>query len=90
MLSAPVNIPAPDLRERHAELDAKSRVVVLCGTGHRSSLAASLLLQRGFQYVRNFSGGMMGYAAAGMGEACPLCLAPHGPRFLGRPPGTRG
>lgn len=84
-----VNIPAPDLRERYRELDAGSRIVTLCGTGHRSSLGASLLLQRGFREIRNLSGGMMGYAAAGMSEACPLCVAPHGPRFLGGPRGTR-
>lgn len=84
-----VSIPAPDLRERYRELDAESRIVVLCGTGQRSSLAASLLLQRGFKDVRNLSGGMMGYAAAGFSGSCPLCVAPHGPRFQGRPPGTR-
>jgi len=84
-----VNIPAPDLSERYRGLDAGSRIVTLCGTGHRSSLGASLLLQRGFREIRNLSGGMMGYAAAGMSEACPLCVAPHGPRFLGGPRGTR-
>ena len=84
-----VNIPVPDLRERHRELGAGSRIVTLCGTGQRSSLGASLLLQRGFQDVRNLSGGMMGFAAAGMSEACPLCVAPHGPRFLGRASGDK-
>ena len=63
------------------------RIVTLCGTGHRSSMAASLLLQRGFDKVHNLSGGMMGYAAAGLAPTCPLCVSPHGPRFMGKPSG---
>jgi len=82
-----INIPAPDLRHRHVELDSRSRIVTLCGTGHRSSMAASLLLQKGFESVHNLSGGMMGYAAAGLAPACPLCVSPHGPRFMGKPSG---
>ncbi len=83
-----INIPAPDLRFRHVELNPGSRIVTLCGTGHRSSLAASLLLRRGFEKVYNLSGGMMGYAAAGLAPACPLCVSPHGPRFMGKPAGV--
>ncbi|NLI96898.1 MAG: MBL fold metallo-hydrolase [Synergistaceae bacterium] len=79
-----VNIPAPELRHRFAELDPGSRIVTVCGTGHRSSLAASLLLQRGFKNVHNLAGGMMGYAEAGLGPSCPLCVSPHGPRFMGK------
>lgn len=78
-----VNIPAPDLRFRFDELDSRARVVTVCGTGHRSSLAASLLMQRGFSSVTNLSGGMMGYSAAGLAPTCPLCVSPHGPRFTG-------
>jgi hydroxyacylglutathione hydrolase len=33
--------------------------------------------------VFNVAGGMTGYAAAGLGQACPMCVAPHGPRFIG-------
>ncbi len=84
-----VNIPAPDLRHRFVELDPGSRIVTLCGTGHRSSMAASLLLQRGFEKVHNLSGGMMGYAAAGLAPACPLCVSPHGPRFMGKQAGKQ-
>jgi glyoxylase-like metal-dependent hydrolase (beta-lactamase superfamily II)/rhodanese-related sulfurtransferase len=78
-----VNIPAPELRTRFVELDPDSRIVTLCGTGHRSSLGASLLLQRGFKTVYNLAGGMMGTAAAGLAPACALCVSPHGPRFTG-------
>ena len=79
-----VNIPAPDLRSRHGELPRDSRIVVVCSTGHRSSLGASLLKRDGFKDVWNVAGGMMGYGAAGFAPACPMCKAPHGPAFLGK------
>jgi glyoxylase-like metal-dependent hydrolase (beta-lactamase superfamily II)/rhodanese-related sulfurtransferase len=78
-----VNIPAPDLRTRHAELKPDVAAALICSTGHRSSLGAALLLQQGFVEVYNIAGGMTGYAAAGLGQECPMCIAPHGPRFLG-------
>lgn len=79
-----VNIPLPDLRSRHTELDPQAHTVTICSTGHRSSMAASLLRQRGFQHVSNVAGGMTAYAAAGYGPACPMCVIPHGSRFLGQ------
>ncbi len=79
-----VNIPAPDLRTRHGELPGDSRIIAICSTGHRSSLAASLLKREGFKDVWNVAGGMMGYSAAGFAPACPMCKAPHSPAFLGK------
>lgn len=79
-----VNIPAPAVRTRYTELDPNARIVVICGTGHRSSMAASLLKQRGFKDVVNASGGMTGYTAAGFAPECPVCVVPHGPRFIGQ------
>jgi rhodanese-related sulfurtransferase len=76
-----VNIPFPELRTRSGELDPTLPIVVLCGSGQRSSLGASLLKQRGFQRVYNVSGGMTGYSAAGYAPECPVCVAPHLPRF---------
>lgn len=74
-----INIPAPDLRHRSGELPKSKPVVLMCSTGHRSSLGAALLKQQGFEDVYNVAGGMTGYSAAGYGEACPLCVAPHLP-----------
>ncbi len=74
-----VNIPAPDLRKRYNELDQRVPIVTICNTGHRSSLAASLLKQNGFTDVSNMAGGMMGYNMAGFGPECPVCIAPHLP-----------
>ena len=79
-----INIPAPDLRKRHTELDPKIPVVTICNTGHRSSLGASLLKQHGFKDVSNLAGGMTGYNAAGYGPECPSCVAPHLPIALGK------
>lgn len=82
-IAGALNIPAPDLRERFRELDPALPLGVICSTGHRSSLAASLLKQRGFTEVYNVAGGMTGYSAAGFAPECPVCVIPHGPRFLG-------
>ena len=79
-----VNIPAPMLRTRHTELDPNRDIVLVCSTGHRSSLAASILKRQGFTRVWNVAGGMTGYAAAGFSPECPLCVVPHGPRFMGK------
>jgi hydroxyacylglutathione hydrolase len=79
-----VNIPAPDLRERYRELHPEAPLVVICSTGHRSSLAASLLLQRGFTNLINAAGGMTGYGAAGFAPRCEVCFIPHASHFLGK------
>ncbi len=77
-----INMPAPQLRTRHAELDPGIPVVMICSTGHRSSLAASLLKQHGFKEVSNAAGGMTAYAAVGYGPECRMCVGSHGPRFV--------
>ncbi len=74
-----MNIPAPDLRKRYNELDPKIPTVVICNTGHRSSLGASILMRHGFTDVSNVAGGMTGFNAAGYGAECPMCVVPHGP-----------
>ena len=77
-----INIPFPDLRKRYNELDPKIPIVVICNTGHRSSLGASLLKQYGFKDVSNMAGGMTGYNMAGFGPECAMCVAPHGPSVI--------
>jgi rhodanese-related sulfurtransferase len=59
------NIPSPDMRKRHRELPGDTPIAVICGTGMRSSLAASILQRNGFKDVKNVAGGMNGYLAAG-------------------------
>jgi hydroxyacylglutathione hydrolase len=79
-----VNIPAPDLRKRYSELDSTIPTVLICSTGIRSSLSASILKQHGFRDVFNSAGGMTAYGAVGYGPECPVCVIPHGPHFLGK------
>ncbi|MFC1780838.1 rhodanese-like domain-containing protein [Planctomycetota bacterium] len=75
-----VNIPSPELRTRHKELNKNKPVVLVCSTGHRSSLGASLLQQQDFRELYNVAGGMTGYSAAGFAAECPMCMAPHVPQ----------
>jgi glyoxylase-like metal-dependent hydrolase (beta-lactamase superfamily II)/rhodanese-related sulfurtransferase len=75
-----MNIPAPELRWRSKELDKNKPVILICSTGHRSSLGASLLQQQGFSELYNVAGGMTGYSAAGYAAECPMCMAPHVPQ----------
>jgi rhodanese-related sulfurtransferase len=79
-----VNIPAPDLRKRYRELEPETPIVVMCSTGHRSSLGTSLLKQHGFKEVFNAAGGMTAYSAADYAPECPMCVIPHGPDFMVR------
>ncbi len=53
-----------DLPELH--LDTRRPVVVICGSGYRSSIACSLLQQRGFEQVWNALGGMAAWREAGL------------------------
>ena len=79
-----INIPASDLRTRYRELDKSRKTVVLCSSGNRSSLGASILSQHGFAKVTNVAGGMTGYSAAGHIRECKACVNPHGSRFFAR------
>jgi len=74
-----INMPTPDTRTRYTELDPKLPTVVICNSGHRSTMACAILQQHGFAEVYNVAGGMLGVAAVGKAPACPMCVAPHGP-----------
>jgi glyoxylase-like metal-dependent hydrolase (beta-lactamase superfamily II)/3-mercaptopyruvate sulfurtransferase SseA len=82
-LDGAMNIAAPDVRRRHPEVPRDRPVYVICNSGHRSSLACSILLQQGFKNVSNVVGGMMGFSAAGLIGTCPICVAPHLPAVQG-------
>ncbi|MCU0610201.1 MAG: rhodanese-like domain-containing protein [Candidatus Eisenbacteria bacterium] len=60
-----INIPATQVRTRCGELPKDRKIVVVCGSGPRSSMAASLLQRAGFSRVCNVAGGMEGFKAAG-------------------------
>lgn len=56
-LEAAVNIPVDDLRERLSEIPRGPKVFVYCRGGYRSYLATRILLNHGWQDVRNIQGG---------------------------------
>ena len=59
-----VNIPVGQLPDRTGELDPRKPTVVYCAGGYRSSVAASLLRQRGFADVSDVLGGFGAWAEA--------------------------
>ena len=59
-----VNIPVGQLPDRTDELDPRKPTVVYCAGGYRSSVAASLLRQRGFADVSDVLGGYGAWAEA--------------------------
>jgi rhodanese-related sulfurtransferase len=78
-----VHIPVQDLRTEYTRLDDSAPILIMCGGGQRSSLGASILKRKGLKNLFNIAGGMSGFRAAGYVPVCPMCQAPHGPRFLG-------
>ena len=57
MIGDAVNIPVGQLPDRLGELDPARPTVVYCAGGYRSSVAASVLRQRGFADVSDVLGG---------------------------------
>jgi hydroxyacylglutathione hydrolase len=55
-----------DLQDRMREFQHNEPIVVLCQTGSRSSIAASLLMARGFTDVRNLVGGFHAWRKLGL------------------------
>ena len=78
-LDGAVHMQAPDTRKRYGEIPKDKTVYIICNSGHRSSLASSVLKQHALHHVVNVAGGMTAYNAAGLIGACPTCTAPHLP-----------
>ena len=64
MIPGAVNIPVGQLPDRTGELDPARPTVVYCAGGYRSSVAASLLRQKGFVDVSDIIGGYGAWAEA--------------------------
>lgn len=64
-------IPLRVLRDRLRDLDRDAPTVVTCASGHRSSIAASLLRARGFRQVADLLGGFDAWSAAGLATTAP-------------------
>jgi glyoxylase-like metal-dependent hydrolase (beta-lactamase superfamily II)/rhodanese-related sulfurtransferase len=59
-----VNIPLNHLRERLQELPRGRKILVHCAGGYRSSIAASMLQQHGFDDLTELAGGLAAWEAA--------------------------
>jgi glyoxylase-like metal-dependent hydrolase (beta-lactamase superfamily II)/rhodanese-related sulfurtransferase len=57
--------PIADIVTAGLELPGDEPVVLYCGSGYRSNIAASLLSRRGFADVRSLAGGITAWRAAG-------------------------
>ena len=57
------NVPFRNLDARHLQVPKDKTVVVICMTGHRSSLVAWRLQKNGFTNVYNLTWGMAGWEA---------------------------
>jgi len=61
-----VHIPLAELPRRARELDPAAEWTVICASGYRSSIAASVLERAGFARVGHVVGGMAAYQVAGL------------------------
>jgi hydroxyacylglutathione hydrolase len=59
-------IPLHDLPDRISEIDLEQPMAVVCSTGYRSTIAASLLRRAGAGSVASVLGGMTAWVAAGL------------------------
>ena len=58
-------ITGSELPRRYEEIDRTSQIAVICGSGYRSAVAASLLQHHGYKDIINILGGMSAWQAAG-------------------------
>ena len=58
-----VNIPLQELRQGNISLPKGKVIIVYCETGGRSTVAASILVEKGYRVI-NTTGGLKGYRGA--------------------------
>ena len=56
-----IHVPLGELPQRAGEISDQSPVITICGSGYRSSIAASLLQAQGFCNVSSMDGGMIAW-----------------------------
>ena len=65
-VAASISLPLNHLLERVGQLPTDRPLMLHCAGGYRSSIAASLLLARGFRQVGEVAGGIAAWEAAGL------------------------
>jgi hydroxyacylglutathione hydrolase len=73
-LDGSLHVPLPMLPKRASELPKDEPVAVMCGSGYRSSIAASLLLRGGHRRLANVMGGMSAYSETKCSDMAPADL----------------
>jgi hydroxyacylglutathione hydrolase len=63
-INGSLSMPLNQLSQRSEELPKNRGLLVYCAGGYRSSIAASLLQQKGFDRVSEIAGGMAAWEAA--------------------------
>jgi glyoxylase-like metal-dependent hydrolase (beta-lactamase superfamily II)/rhodanese-related sulfurtransferase len=63
-VAAAIHIPLHELARDAARLDRGSAVALICATGYRSTIAASVLEREGFSHLINVVGGMNAWSSA--------------------------
>ncbi len=61
-----VNIPLNELSKKAGKLDKTQRIVAVCNSAYRSSLAVGVLQRQGFQHVASMGGGGEAWVKAGL------------------------
>ncbi len=64
-ISGSLNIPLPELEQRHQEIPSGKPVVVVCHSGSRSALATQQLLKQGISHIANLRGGLSRWSDEG-------------------------
>lgn len=59
-----VNIPLDEIRGRLSEFPKDKEIIIFCQVGLRGYLACRILMQKGYNNVKNLSGGYRTYSAA--------------------------
>jgi hydroxyacylglutathione hydrolase len=65
-ISGSLAIPLSQLSERLSELPSNRPLIVYCGGGYRSSIAASILQREGFSQVSEIAGGIAAWETANL------------------------
>jgi hydroxyacylglutathione hydrolase len=68
------HLPLPTLTKRLAEVSKEQPVAIICGSGYRSTIAASLLLRAGYTRLANVMGGMGAYSETKCADMAPAEL----------------
>lgn len=61
-----VLIPISDITGRLGQIPRNRKIVVVCASGARSGAVASYLIDNGYGWVRNYSGGMFDWTRRGL------------------------